>query len=203
MRRTRPQCPRQEGGFRKGGPAPPCTQLRLAIVGAGATGGFLGARLARAGLDVTLVARGPHLAAMRERGLRLIEADGSSFTVPPACTDDLERAAGADAIFVTVKAHALTGLAPALGRILGPATAVVFAQNGIPWWFFLAGGGERRLESVDPGGVIAASIPARHVVGCVVYAATSLEEPGVVRHLEGDRFSLAEPDGIRSERVLG
>jgi 2-dehydropantoate 2-reductase len=176
--------------------------MRLTVVGAGATGGFLGARLARAGLDVTLVARGPHLAAMRERGLRVIEPDGSSFTVHPACTDDLEAAAGADVVFVTLKAHALPAVAPALGPALGPATAVVFAQNGIPWWFFLAEAGGRRLESVDPGGVIAASIPARHVVGCVVYAATSLEEPGVVRRLEGDRFSLAEPDGTRSERVL-
>jgi 2-dehydropantoate 2-reductase len=175
--------------------------MRLAVVGAGATGGFLGGRLARAGFDVTLVARGPHLAAMRERGLRVIEPDGSSFTVRPACTDDLEAAAGADVVFVTLKAHALPAVAPSLGSALGPRTAAVFAQNGIPWWFFLAEGGGRRLESVDPGGVIAASIPARQVVGCVVYPATSLEEPGVVRRIEGERFSLAEPDGARSERV--
>jgi len=175
--------------------------VRLAVVGAGATGGLLGARLARAGLDVTLVARGPHLEAMRERGVRVIEPDGSSFTARPACTDDLEAAAGADVVLVTLKAHSLPAIAPRLGAALRPDTAVVFAQNGVPWWFFLGDGSGRRLESVDPGGVISESIPARHVIGCVVYPATSLEEPGVVRHVEGDRISLGELDGSRTERV--
>src|SRR2546430_799650 len=178
--------------------------MRFAVVGAGATGGYLGACLARAGLDVTLLARGPHLEAMRERGVMVLEPDGSSFTARPACTDDLEAAARADVVFVTLKAHSLPGLAPRLGAAIGPDTALVFAQNGVPWWFFLAGGGEgRRLESVDPGGVIARSIPAGQVIGCVVYPATSLERPGVVRHVEGTRFSLAELDGSRSDRVRG
>ncbi len=176
--------------------------MRFTIVGAGATGGFLGARLARAGLDVTLVARGPHLRAMREHGVRVIEPDGSSFTARPACTDDLEAAAGADVVIVTLKAHGLPAIAPRLGAALGPETAVVFAQNGVPWWFFLGDDSGRRLETVDPGGVIAESIPASHVVGCVVYPATSLEEPGVVRHVEGERLSLGELDGSRSERLV-
>jgi 2-dehydropantoate 2-reductase len=175
--------------------------LRFAVLGAGATGGYLGACLARAGFDVTLIARGRNLEAMRERGVRVVEPDGVEFTVRPACTDRVEAVGEADTTFVTLKAHGLPAIAPALAASLGPATTLVFAQNGIPWWFFLREGG-RSLESVDPGGVIAASIPARHVIGCVVYPATSLLEPGVVSHVEGSRFSLAELDGSRSERVL-
>jgi 2-dehydropantoate 2-reductase len=173
--------------------------MRFAILGAGATGGYLGACLARAGQDVTLIARGRHLDAMRERGVRVLEPDGSEIVARPDCTDRLETAGEADVTFVTLKAHGLAAIAPALGASLRPDAALVFAQNGVPWWFFLQDG--RHVEAVDPGGVIAASIPARHVIGCVVYPATSLEEPGVVRHVEGNRFSLAELDGARSERV--
>jgi 2-dehydropantoate 2-reductase len=174
--------------------------MKFAVLGAGATGGYLGACLARAGQDVTLIARGRHLEAMRERGVRVLEPDGSEIVARPDCTDRLEAAGEADVTFVTLKAHGLSAVAPALGASLRPETALVFAQNGVPWWFFLLARG-RRLESVDPGGVIAESIPARHVIGCVVYPATSLVEPGVVRHVEGNRFSLAELDGARSERV--
>jgi 2-dehydropantoate 2-reductase len=179
--------------------------MRFAIVGAGATGGYLGAALARAGADVVLVARGPHLAAMRERGLTVREADGSEFTARPEATDDLAAAVGsADTVVVTLKAHSVPAVAPALGAALRPGAAVVAAQNGIPWWYFeryqgpLAG---TRLETVDPGGVIAEHIPIEAVVGCIVYPATALAEPGVVQHVEGNRFSLGEPDGSRSERV--
>jgi 2-dehydropantoate 2-reductase len=175
--------------------------LRFAIVGAGAIGAFLGARLASAGFDVTLIARGRHLEAMRERGVRVIEADGSELTARPRSTDDIGAVAEADAVFVTLKAHSLPGVARDLGAAIRPETAAVFAQNGVPWWYFLADPQPRRLESVDPGGVIEASIPAGHVIGCVVYPAASLVEPGVVRHEEGIRFSLAELDGSRSERV--
>ena len=171
------------------------------MLGAGATGGYLGACLAAAGQEVVLIARGPHLAAMRERGVRVLEPDGAELVARPECTDRLEAAGEADVAFVTLKAHGLAAVAPALGASLRPDTALVFAQNGIPWWFFLGDGEGRRLESVDPGGVIAASIPARHVVGCVVYPATSVEAPGVVRHVEGNRFSLAELDGSRTERL--
>lgn len=173
--------------------------MRFAVLGAGATGGYLGACLVRAGLEVTLIARGPHLEAMRSRGLRVLEPDGTEFVTHPRCTDDLAAVGEADTVFVTVKAHSLPALAPQLKAALGPETCLVFAQNGIPWWFFR---GSERLESVDPGGVIEASIELRRVLGCVVYAATSLAEPGVVRHQEGNRFTLAEPDGSRSERVL-
>jgi 2-dehydropantoate 2-reductase len=174
--------------------------VRFAILGAGATGGYLGACLARAGYDVCLVARGQHLAAMREHGVRVIEPGGTEIVGRPDCTDRLEAAGEADVTFVTLKAHSLPAVAPVLGAALRPDTTLVFAQNGIPWWFFLEEGG-RRLESVDPGGAISASIPRERVVGCVVYPATSLVEPGVVRHVEGNRFSLAELDGSRTDRV--
>ncbi|HEY4025453.1 MAG TPA: 2-dehydropantoate 2-reductase [Candidatus Dormibacteraeota bacterium] len=174
--------------------------MRFAVLGAGATGGYLGACLANAGFDVTLIARGRHMEAMRDHGVRVVEPDGSEIVGRPACTDRLAAAAEADVTFVTVKAHGLPAIAPVLGAGLRPDTALVFAQNGVPWWFFL-GEDERRLESVDPGGVISASIPSEHVIGCVVYPATSLVEPGVVSHVEGNRFSLSEVDGSRSERV--
>ncbi|HET8629346.1 MAG TPA: 2-dehydropantoate 2-reductase [Thermomicrobiales bacterium] len=178
--------------------------MKLAIVGAGATGGYLGAKLARAGADVTLIARGAHLAAMRERGVRVRDAErDEEFVAHPACTDDLNAIRDADAVFLTMKAHSVTPVAAALGAALGPDTAVVTAQNGVPWWYFqrydgpLAG---TRLETVDPGGVIAEHIPVERVVGCVVWPATRLVEPGVVEHVEGTRFTLGEPDGAKSAR---
>jgi len=176
--------------------------VRLVVVGAGATGGFLGACLARAGHDVTLVARGAHLEAMRRRGLVVRTAEGE-FIVRPDCTDDLDAVRGADVAFLAVKAHAVAPLAPRLGKLLGPATALVTLQNGLPWWYFRRHGGPlegTRLETVDPDGVIERHLDARHVVGAVVYAATSVVEPGVVEHLEGTRFTIGELDGSRSDR---
>jgi len=171
--------------------------VTVAIVGAGAIGGLLGAHLARSGQDVTLIARGPHLAAMRSRGLTVREPHGGGFTVHPRCTDDFSAISGADVVFITLKAHSIGAVAPAIGAGLGTDAAVVGAMNGIPWWYFP----DRHLESVDPGGVIARSIPHEQVVGCVVYPAATLVEPGVVLHEEGNRFSLGEPDGAKSERV--
>lgn len=175
--------------------------MRFAIVGAGATGGYLGACLARAGLEVTLIARGPHLAAMLSHGLRVLEADDTSFTTHPVCTDRLDAITSADMVFVTLKAHSLAGMAPALASAAGKQSTFVFAQNGVPWWFFLGSDDDAHLESVDPGGVIASSFPAERVLGCVAYPATTLVEPGVVRHIEGNRFSLGELDGARTDRV--
>ena len=176
--------------------------MRFAIVGAGATGGFLGAHLARAGEDVTLVARGAHLAAMRERGLT-VRASGGEFTAFPQCTDELEAVRSADVVFVTLKAHQLVQVAPRLGSLLKPEATLLGAQNGIPWWYLHREGGRLEgtvLDSVDPGGGITASIPLDQVVGCIAYPATQLEGPGIVRHLEGTRFTIGEPDGTRSER---
>lgn len=175
--------------------------MRFAIVGAGATGGYLGACLAKAGFEVTLIARGPHLTAMREQGLKVLEADGTSFTTHPACTDRLDAITSADTVFVTLKGHSLPGMAPALASAAGEQSIFVFAQNGVPWWFFLGSGDDAHLESVDPGGVIASSFPAERVLGCVVYPATTLVGPGVVQHIEGNRFSLGELDGTRTDRV--
>jgi 2-dehydropantoate 2-reductase len=177
--------------------------VRIAILGAGATGGFLGARLAKGGAEVVLIARGPHLRAMRESGLRLIEVDGET-TVPVEATDDLTAIRSSDFVFVTLKAHSVPAIAEGLAANLGPNTAVVSAQNGIPWWYFQRHGGDLdgiHLETVDPGGVIGRTIDPERVIGCIVYAATSVVGPGIVQHVEGERFSLGELDGDQTERI--
>jgi 2-dehydropantoate 2-reductase len=177
--------------------------MRTVIVGAGAIGGYIGARLAQAGADVVLHARGPHLRAMEERGLRVISPDGD-FEVRPQVSGDLAAIGPADVVFLGVKAHSLTALAPTLGPLLAQDTVVVSTQNGIPWWYFQYSGGEftgLRLERVDPGGVIAAAIEPRRVLGSLAYFATDIVEPGVIRHTEGNRLSFGEPDGSKSERA--
>jgi 2-dehydropantoate 2-reductase len=176
--------------------------VNIVIVGAGAIGGFIGAKLAQAGADVTLCARGPHLQAMRERGLRVVSPDGD-FEVRPRLAESVATLGPADAVILGVKAHHLTVIAPTLRPVLGPATAVISTQNGIPWWYFQRIGGEwdgLRLERVDPGGVIAGSIEPERVIGSLAYFSTEISEPGVIRHIEGNRLSLGEPDGTRSER---
>jgi 2-dehydropantoate 2-reductase len=176
--------------------------MRFLIAGAGAIGGYLGACLARAGQDVTLFARGPHLRAMEERGLTVLSAAGD-FRVHPRVTGDLTQAGPADVIVLGVKAHSLTQLAPHVQPLIGPDTTVVSTQNGIPWWYFLVGESrfpELRLERVDPGGIIGAAIDPARVVGSIVYLGTEIVEPGVIRHTEGNRISLGEPDGSRSPR---
>jgi 2-dehydropantoate 2-reductase len=177
--------------------------VRFVIAGAGAIGGYIGARLAKAGADVVLFARGPHLRAMEERGLRVVSPDGD-FEVRPAVTGDLSTIGTADVVFLGVKAHGLTALAPGLRQLYGPQTVVVSTQNGIPWWYFHSHGGELdglRLEHVDPGGVIAASIEPERVVGSLAYFATDVAEPGVIHHTEGNKMSLGEPNGTRTERT--
>jgi 2-dehydropantoate 2-reductase len=178
--------------------------VRVVVLGAGAIGGFLGARLARAGVDVVLIARGPHLTAMRESGLRVIDS-GGEWTVRVDATDDFAVMRDADAVFVTVKAHSLPPVAERMAANLGDETAVISALNGIPWWYFQRHGGELEgihLETVDPGGGVARAIDPRRVIGCVVYPAASLLSPGVVRHAEGERFSLGELDGSHSPRIV-
>ena len=170
--------------------------MKFLIAGAGAIGGYIGARMALAGEDVTLFARGPHLAAMQQRGLRVISPTGD-FEVHPRVIGDLKEAGDVDVIFLGVKAHGLTQLAPLLKPLIHENTTVVGTQNGVPWWYFP----DKPLERVDPGGVIAASIDARSVVASIVYFSTDILEPGVIRHTEGNRISLGEPDGSRSERV--
>ena len=176
--------------------------MKFLIAGAGAIGAYMGACMARAGQDVTLFARGPHLRAMQEHGVRVKSVDGD-FEAHPKIAENLERVGPVDVVFLGVKAHGLTQLVPQLKPVLGPDTAVVGTQNGIPWWFFQGWGGEHEgmhLERVDPGGAIAAAIEPRRVLGSIVYFATDIIEPGVVRHTEGNRISLGEPDGTRSDR---
>ncbi|HSS94049.1 MAG TPA: 2-dehydropantoate 2-reductase [Candidatus Dormibacteraeota bacterium] len=176
--------------------------MKLAILGAGAIGGFLGARLARAGVDVVLIARGAHLEAMKRGPLKVIEP-GGEWSVQVEATDDFGVMRDAGAVFVTLKGHGLPPVAERLAASLGAETAVVSAQNGIPWWYFQRHGGELEglhLETVDPGGTVARAIDPRRVIGCVVYPATSLVGPGMVSHVEGERFSLGELDGSQSPR---
>jgi 2-dehydropantoate 2-reductase len=176
--------------------------MKFLIAGAGAIGGYLGARMAHAGQDVTLYARGPHLRAMQERGLRVLSAQGD-FEVRPRIVGDLAEAGPMDVIFLGVKANGLTLLAPQVQPLIGENTTVVSTQNGVPWWYFQANAGELtglHLERVDPGGVIAAAIPAKNVAASIAYFATDIVEPGVIRHTEGNRLSLGEPDGTRSDR---
>jgi 2-dehydropantoate 2-reductase len=176
--------------------------MRIAILGAGAIGAYVGAMLARGGADVWLIARGPHGETMRRDGVRVI-SDGDDFTVRPPVTDDPSEVGEVDAVFLGLKAQQYADAGPMLEPLLAPATTVVSAQNGIPWWYFYKHGGPfdgRRIESVDPGGAVSAAIPPWRAVGCVVYASTELDAPGVVRHIEGVRFPIGEPDGRPSER---
>lgn len=177
--------------------------MKICVYGAGAIGGLLGARLARAGEDVTLIARGPHLEAMRSRGLK-VSGIGGDFTVTPRATDNPAEAGVQDFVIIAVKAQAVPGIADKMAPLLGPKTGVVMAVNGVPWWYFYGIAGplrDRRLSSVDPDGRQWNLIGPQRAIGCVVYPAAEIVAPGELLHVEGDRFSLGEPDGARSERV--
>lgn len=177
--------------------------MRVCIFGAGAIGGLLGARLADAGADVSLVDRGPHLAAIQENGLELRTANGSIRTKPNAVSDSGDLGPQ-DCVFIALKAHSVTPALPAIIPLLGPETFVVWGVNGLPWWYFHGLDGplrDRRIQAADPGGQQWKQIGPRRVLGCVVYPAAEVESPGVVRLIEGDRFSLGELDGSRSQRA--
>ncbi len=177
---------------------------RICVFGAGAIGGYIGAKLAATDVDLSLVARGPHLQAMRDNGLTLIEG-GESTTHQVRATDDPAELGPQDYVIVSLKAHSLAAVVPPMQSLLGPETAVVFAVNGVPWWYFHGLEGPyagRRLSTVDPGDVIWNGIGPERAIGCVVYPAAEVREPGVIEHLSGNRFCLGEPDGSRSERVL-
>jgi len=167
--------------------------VRFVVLGAGAIGAYVGAALARGGADVTLIARGAHLAAMERDGVRVLSPRGD-FTARPPVTDDVGAVAGAEVAFVGLKAYSLPEIAPRLGELLAPGAGAIWAQNGIPWWY------QPGLPSVDPGGIIASSIKPEHNIGCVVFSSTEIIEPGVIRHIEGTRFTIGEPSGEVSER---
>jgi len=179
--------------------------MRIAVIGAGAIGAYVGVRLALAGEHVTFLARGANLEALRGRGARLLLPDGTEqIATNVAATSDYAVAGPQDLVILAVKAHQLGSVAPDAARLLGPETVVVPMQNGIPYWYFHRHGGAfagRRVDAVDPHGVISEYLPAGRVVGCVVYPATELVAPGVVKLIEGDRFPVGEPDGSRSARV--
>ena len=179
--------------------------MKIAVVGAGAIGGYLGARLSAAGEDVTFIARNRNLAAIQARGFRLILEDGSTLHAPNArAVEQMAEAGPQDAVLLTVKAHQVRELLPALRSLFGPKTVVVTMINGVPWWYFqkLAGPYQgRAVSSVDPDGALAEQIEVDRLIGSVVYPAAELVEPGLVRVIEGNRFTLGELDGSRSERI--
>ena len=177
--------------------------MKVCIFGAGAIGGYMGVKLAKAGADVSLVARGPHLAAMQEKGLTLIE-EGETTTVPVTASDDPAALGVQDYVIVTLKAHSVPPVVSKMAPLIGPNTTIVSGVNGVPWWYFhkLEGAHEgTRLDSVDPGNVQWDGIGPDRVLGCVVYPAAEVIEPGVIKHIEGNRFSLGEPDGSKSDRA--
>jgi len=177
--------------------------MKIAIFGAGAIGGFLGAKLAAAGTDVSLVARGPHLKAMQERGLILREHGVETVTYPRVAADAAELGVQ-DYVVIGLKAHSVPAAVPAMAPLIGPNTAVVMAVNGVPWWYFHGLDGpyrDMRVRSIDADDVQWQVWGPERAIGCVVYPAAEVPEPGVIELIEGDRFTLGEPDGTRSERV--
>ena len=177
--------------------------MKICIYGAGAIGGYLGVQLARAGADVSLVARGPHLAAMRANGLKLLIGD-QAHVVHPRCTDNPAELGPQDFVIICLKAHSITGVIESMQPLLEPHTRIVTAVNGIPYWYFYKHGGPHEgstLESIDPGGRQWRELGPERAIGCIVYPATEIEAPGIIRHVYGDRFPLGEPSGERSADV--
>lgn len=177
--------------------------MKVCIYGAGAIGGYLGVQLARAGADVSLVARGAHLAAMKANGLRLLIGD-EERVVHPRCTDNPADLGPQDFIIICLKAHSITGVIDAMKPLIGSHTRIITAVNGIPYWYFYKHGGayeNSMLESIDPGGRQWREFGPERAIGCIVYPATEIEAPGVIRHVYGDRFPIGEPSGERSADV--
>ncbi len=179
--------------------------MKVAIVGAGAVGGYVGAKLARAGEHVTFMARGTNLQVLRDTGITLLLPDGTTQgPTHVSATDDYPATGHQDLLILAVKAHQLEAVAAPASHLIGPHTLIVTMQNGIPYWYFHQYGGALSghiLTSVDPSGHIARHIPASQVIGCVVYPAAEQVAPGIVRLIEGDRFPVGEPDGSVSERA--
>jgi 2-dehydropantoate 2-reductase len=179
--------------------------MKIAIIGAGAIGGLVGAKLALAGEDVTFIVRGANLDAIGKNGIKLISAEGEEQVARNVkATDRYDEAGPQDIVVLAMKAHQVEAVANDVPKLFGPDTVVVTMQNGIPYWYFHQHGGTLAgtpVRSVDPSGLVAAKIPAQRVIGCVVYPASELIAPGVVKHIEGDRFPVGELDGSTSERV--
>jgi 2-dehydropantoate 2-reductase len=177
--------------------------MKIAVFGAGAIGGLLAVKLHQAGFDVCVIARGPHLAAIRQKGLTL-KSEGETITARLPCTDKAEEAGTQDYVIVTLKANGLIPAAPQIAKLMGPQSALVTGINGVPYWYFYgleSPWRDRAIESVDPGGKLWDILPPRQAIGCVVYPAAEVTEPGVIEHTYGNRFSLGEPDGSKSPRI--
>jgi len=176
--------------------------MKICIYGAGAVGGLMAGWLARAGHAVSVVARGAHLTAIRAKGLR-IRSEGKDSAYPVQADSDPAKLGPQDAVVVAVKGQSLPDVARGIGPLLGPATSIVTAMNGVPWWFFdrlRFGDGKLRLESLDPGGALSRAMPTERIVGCVVHLAASTPEPGLIGHNMGRRLILGEPGGRNTER---
>jgi 2-dehydropantoate 2-reductase len=179
--------------------------MKICIFGAGAIGGYMGVKLAQAGADVSLVARGPHLAAMKANGLSLIEEGDERTNVSVTASDNPADLGPQDYVIVTLKAHSVPPVVAKMQPLIGPQTTLVWGVNGLPWWYFHGVGGPfegTRLESVDPGNAQWDGFGPDRMLGCVVYPAAEVIEPGVIKHIEGNRFSLGEPSGEKSERAV-
>ena len=177
--------------------------MKICIVGAGATGGYLGVKLINAGFDVSLVARGAHLTAMKKKGLTLIEND-KEITCSPKCSDSMKELGKMDFIFITLKAYSIYGLVEEISTMFDENTSVISSYNGIPWWYFFGAEGQfknYRIKCIDPKNIQWNVITPERIIGCVVYPATEIIEPGVIKHIEGNRFSLGEPNGAQTERI--
>ena len=177
--------------------------MKICIVGAGATGGYLGVKLINAGFDVSLVARGAHLTAMKKKGLTLIEND-KEITCSPKCSNSMKELGKIDFIFITLKAYSINGLVEEISTMFDENTSVISAYNGIPWWYFFGAEGQfknYRIKCIDPKNIQWNVITPERIIGCVVYPATEIIEPGVIKHIEGNRFSLGEPNGAQTERI--
>jgi 2-dehydropantoate 2-reductase len=179
--------------------------MKICIFGAGAIGGYLAVKLVQAGANVSLLARGPHLAKMKVNGLTLIESDGQRVNVPVTATDNPEDLGAQDYVFVTLKAHSVPPVINKMQPLISEQTTIVSGVNGVPWWYFHNQGGPlegTRLASVDPDDAQWNGFGPDRVLGCVVYPAVEVIQPGVIKHIEGNRFSLGEPSGEKSERAL-
>ncbi|MEM7547074.1 MAG: 2-dehydropantoate 2-reductase [Pseudomonadota bacterium] len=179
--------------------------MKICVFGAGAIGGYMGVKLAQAGAEVSLVARGPHLAAMQEKGLTLVEEDGAPQTVKVTASDNPADLGPQDYVIVTLKAHSVPPVVPKMQPLIGEGTTIVSGVNGVPWWYFHKIGTPlegTRLASVDPGNAQWDGFGPDRVLGCVVYPAAEVSEPGTIKHIEGNRFSLGEPDGSKSDRAV-
>ena len=178
--------------------------MKICIVGAGATGGYLGVKLINAGFDVSLIARGLHLKEMKENGLTVIENE-KEIKCNPICSDSIDKLGKMDFIFITLKAYSIPGLVKQIEKMFDENSSVITAYNGLPWWYFYNINGkfkDYRIKCIDPNNIQWNVITPKRIIGCVVYPATEIISPGIIRHIEGNRFSLGEPNGLKSERIV-